>query len=180
MLDKQYIPNALCIARAISGPCIFWLIINGFYICALATAILSAITDFLDGFLARKLHAESELGKVLDPVADKLLVFCLFAALFIKQNIPGWLITITVLRDVSIIAGGIILMKKSNGIIDPMMISKVNTCFQLILASFCMISFFIQISSIITALVIATSITTIASWVIYAQKFICKMGKISQ
>ena len=67
----------LTISRLISGPIIFFLA-NIFeqYLIAFVIFLLSAVTDFFDGFLARRYQAESTLGKVLDPIADKIILVC--------------------------------------------------------------------------------------------------------
>jgi cardiolipin synthase (CMP-forming) len=70
------------------------------------------ITDLLDGYLARKLNQVSELGKIIDPVADKLAVVAIAIMMFIKELIPLWFIAIVVLRDVLILVFGLILKRK--------------------------------------------------------------------
>jgi cardiolipin synthase (CMP-forming) len=70
------------------------------------------VTDLLDGYLARKLKQVSELGKIIDPVADKLAVGVIAIMMFIKGLIPLWFIVIVVLRDVLILVFGLILKRK--------------------------------------------------------------------
>jgi len=70
------------------------------------------VTDLLDGYLARKLNQVSELGKIIDPVADKLVVCTIAIMMFISGLIPLWFIVIVVLRDVLILLFGLILKQK--------------------------------------------------------------------
>jgi cardiolipin synthase (CMP-forming) len=70
------------------------------------------VTDLLDGYLARKLNQVSELGKIIDPVADKLVVGVIAIMMFIKELIPLWFIAIVVLRDVLILVFGLVLKRK--------------------------------------------------------------------
>lgn len=74
--------------------------------------IAAYITDILDGFLARKFNQISELGKIIDPLADKLLVIMIVSYLYIFNIIPPIYFWIIILRDLIIFAGGIFVSKK--------------------------------------------------------------------
>jgi cardiolipin synthase len=95
------IPNALSGLRLLGVPVFFWLIVvpenDGL---ALVVLIVSSFTDWLDGFLARKLNQFSRLGELLDPLADRLYVVAALAALFIRDLLPIWVVILLVLRDV--------------------------------------------------------------------------------
>jgi cardiolipin synthase len=95
------IPNALSGLRLLGVPVFFWLIVvpenDGL---ALVVLIVSSFTDWLDGFLARKLNQFSRLGELLDPLADRLYVVAAMAALFIRDLLPIWVVILLVLRDV--------------------------------------------------------------------------------
>jgi len=69
-------------------------------------------TDLLDGFLARKLNQITELGKVIDPLADKISVVTLVVILLIQQKLPLWFVLIIILRDVLILLFGLMLRGK--------------------------------------------------------------------
>lgn len=96
------IPNALSSLRLLGVPIFFWLIVgpenDGI---ALIILIISAFTDWLDGYLARKLNQFSRLGELLDPLADRLYVIAALAALYIRDLLPLWVVVVLVLRDVS-------------------------------------------------------------------------------
>jgi cardiolipin synthase len=62
--------------------------------------VVSAFTDWLDGFLARKLNQFSRLGELLDPLADRLYVIAALAALYIRELLPIWVVVLLILRDV--------------------------------------------------------------------------------
>jgi cardiolipin synthase (CMP-forming) len=74
--------------------------------------ILMYITDLLDGYLARKLNQISELGKIIDPLADKIAVGAIAIMMFFNGLIPLWFILIVVMRDVLILIFGLILQRK--------------------------------------------------------------------
>jgi cardiolipin synthase len=95
------IPNALSALRLLGVPVFFWLIVgpenDGL---ALIILIVSSFTDWLDGFLARKLNQFSRLGELLDPLADRLYVVAALAALYIRDLLPIWVVVALILRDV--------------------------------------------------------------------------------
>jgi cardiolipin synthase len=95
------IPNALSALRLIGVPVFFWLIVgpesDGL---ALAILIVSSFTDWLDGYLARRLNQFSRLGELLDPLADRLYVVAALAALYIRDLLPIWVVVLLILRDV--------------------------------------------------------------------------------
>ena len=101
----QYLPNALTLSRLLlAGPLGFF-ILQGNYQWALATALLAAVTDALDGFMARRLGALSRLGAALDPVADKVLVIVAFVCFARTGLLPWYLALVVITRDVVIVTG---------------------------------------------------------------------------
>ena len=94
------IPNALSALRLLGVPFFFWLIVgpenDGL---ALIILIVSSFTDWLDGYLARKLNQFSRLGELLDPLADRLYVIAALIALMYRDLLPVWVVVILLLRD---------------------------------------------------------------------------------
>ena len=109
------IPNALSGLRLLGVPVFFWLIVgpenDGL---ALAILIVSSFTDWLDGYLARRLNQFSRLGELLDPLADRLYVVAALAALYIRDLLPIWVVVLLILRDV--LMSGLLLYLKRLGI----------------------------------------------------------------
>lgn len=95
------IPNALSALRLLGVPVFFWLIVvpknDGL---ALVILVVSSFTDWLDGYLARKLNQFSRLGELLDPVADRLYVVAAIFALLIRDLLPIWVVVALVTRDI--------------------------------------------------------------------------------
>jgi len=83
---------------------------------AAGIVVLGALTDFVDGFLARRLHEVSELGKVIDPIADKVGIGALALFLVVLGDIPLWYVVVVLVRDILILGGGI-LIKSKKGIV---------------------------------------------------------------
>ncbi|MCB0907671.1 MAG: CDP-alcohol phosphatidyltransferase family protein [Nocardioidaceae bacterium] len=87
-------------ARLAGVPLYLWLVLgpeaDGW---ALAVLMVSGVTDFLDGYLARKLDQRSALGEILDPVADRLYILAVVVGLALRGVIPWWFALILPLRD---------------------------------------------------------------------------------
>ncbi len=74
---------------------------------------ISALTDVLDGWVARKFNMVSRLGTILDPIADKLTQFTVFVCLFIASLIPRWLVALLFLKELTMAVGAFVLLKKN-------------------------------------------------------------------
>lgn len=103
----KYVPNALTIARIILTPLLLAaLLSNTFWglSVALGLFVLAAISDYLDGKIARSYKARSRLGQFLDPLADKVLVLGTFIALIfvVPEIVPWWAVALIALRDVGV------------------------------------------------------------------------------
>ncbi len=94
------IPNIISIIRLAGVPLFLWLVLgpeaDGW---ALAVLMLSGVTDWLDGYLARKLHQTSRFGQILDPVADRLYILAVVIGLAWRDIIPWWLAVLLPARD---------------------------------------------------------------------------------
>lgn len=106
------ISNSLSIFRILLTVPIAYALINEYLIFALIIAILAYISDLLDGYLARKLNQETEIGKILDPLADKLLLATVVIILLFQSKISLWFGLVLVSRDFLILIGGLIVRKK--------------------------------------------------------------------
>jgi len=94
------LPNVLSLARLAGVPVFLWLVLvpeaDGW---ALLLLMVSGITDFLDGYLARRLDQYSRLGEILDPVADRLYILAVVIGLALRDIIPWWVALALPLRD---------------------------------------------------------------------------------
>jgi cardiolipin synthase len=126
------IPNLLTLLRIVLVPVIVIFLIQGLFFKALLIFGIAALTDVLDGFLARVLHQQTALGAYLDPIADKALLASSFVTLSILQDIPGWLAVIVISRDIIILVGIAVLTIMSISVaIRPTFVSKITTALQL-------------------------------------------------
>jgi len=94
------IPNVISIVRLAGVPLFLWLVLgpeaDGW---ALGVLLLSGVSDWLDGYLARRLHQTSKLGQILDPVADRLYILAVVVGLAWRDIIPWWLAVLLPARD---------------------------------------------------------------------------------
>jgi cardiolipin synthase len=97
------IPNLLSFLRIALVPVFLWFLLEEFFVAAISILALAGLTDFLDGFLARKLNQTTKLGKLLDPVADRLYIFATLLALSATGYVPWWLAGLVILRDLLIL-----------------------------------------------------------------------------
>jgi len=132
MSALRFIPNALCILRMLLLAPVIWLLLHHEFRLTLWVFALAAVTDGLDGFIAKRCGWTSELGKILDPLADKILLVGVFITLAAMQLVPAWLAVFAVGRDVVITAGAIAynwLYGYPHG--QPTLVSKLNTLCQI-------------------------------------------------
>jgi CDP-diacylglycerol--glycerol-3-phosphate 3-phosphatidyltransferase len=103
--DALNLPNILTMARIVVIPLVLWLIERGTpKDCFIAASVYSAaaLTDLLDGYLARRMNVVSVLGKFLDPLADKLLVMASLIWMVPMGRIPEWAVVLLIAREISI------------------------------------------------------------------------------
>jgi cardiolipin synthase len=95
------IPNLLSVVRIVLLPVFLWLVLGPEAdVLALLVLVVSGITDYLDGKLARSLGQTSKIGAILDPVADRLYILAVVVGLALRDIIPWWLAVMLPLRDV--------------------------------------------------------------------------------
>ena len=108
------VPNLLSMLRLAGVPLFLWLVLgpeeDGW---ALAVLMVSGVTDFLDGWLARKLDQQSALGQILDPVADRLYILAVVVGLALRDIIPWWLAVSLPLRD--LLLWGLVPLLRTRG-----------------------------------------------------------------
>ncbi len=94
------VPNALSLLRLLGVPLFLWLVLNEYDAAAVALLMVSGVTDWLDGKIARKWGQMSRLGQLLDPAADRLYILATLIGLTIRDVVPLWLTLALVGRDV--------------------------------------------------------------------------------
>eukprot|EP00597_Dinobryon_sp_UTEXLB2267_P008996 CAMPEP_0170084762 /NCGR_PEP_ID=MMETSP0019_2-20121128/19854_1 /TAXON_ID=98059 /ORGANISM="Dinobryon sp., Strain UTEXLB2267" /LENGTH=185 /DNA_ID=CAMNT_0010300965 /DNA_START=165 /DNA_END=722 /DNA_ORIENTATION=+ len=142
-------------SRIVSSPLLGIAVANDMKVLALSGCVIFSFTDWLDGYLAKKLHQETVLGAFLDPVADKFMIGSLIAGLLYKGLIPIPLAIVIVGRDVALLVMATLLRHKERPkgapffdttfsatfSITPSIVSKTNTCFQFLLITVTLCNF---------------------------------------
>ena len=140
------IPNLLTILRFMLIPVMSYFLFNENLILALIIYVIASITDVIDGFIARRFNMITNLGKVLDPLADKLLQFSALIGLSIINIIPYWIVVIFTLKEVIMALGAVKLLQKDI-IIQAKWFGKVSTVIFFIAIIISMLSRILGISN---------------------------------
>lgn len=178
------LPNLLTIARILLVPLAVWLIINDEFAAAFAVFVVAGITDAVDGFIAKRFNAVTELGAYLDPVADKLLLVSAFVTLTAIDLVPLWLAVAVVARDLVIGAGAAVYRRLFGPLQGrPTWPSKINTVFQLsyglaVVAAAAAPALVPQ--AIVIALGATTFVTTVVSGADYVSLYARKAAAVSR
>ncbi len=165
-----FLPNLITLARLLCVPVVVWLIMSGHWETAFWVFFAASITDGLDGSLARGLNARTELGAYLDAIADKALLVSVYISLGHATQIPLWLVILVVSRDVLIVGGVLMLHTLDQApAMGPILISKVNTVAQIVLAGVVLADVGLHIigDGVVPALVWVVALTTVASGAAY-------------
>lgn len=120
------ISNLITLSRLILLPFIVYFLITQQRYIAFGIMLVSLFSDAVDGFLARKLHQESEAGKVLDPLCDKISLTVIVITLLLLGAIPVWGVIIIISRDVLIIVGSFFLITHKARVLKSNIMGKVT------------------------------------------------------
>jgi cardiolipin synthase (CMP-forming) len=123
-------PNLISLFRLLLGIPFYFLLIDinreGYRTYILILIFTAFLSDILDGFVARKTNQVSELGKMIDPLADKILISLIVIFLFINNEIPAYYFFIVLMRDVLIFFGGIFVSKRIGKVLPSNLLGKIT------------------------------------------------------
>jgi cardiolipin synthase len=135
------IPNILTITRIVIIPVFITAIIYNKYLYALVLFVIAALTDLLDGLLARLTNQKTPLGTFLDPLADKFLLLTSFIFFSVYGWIPKWFTVIVISRDLIVIIGFFLLYMIANTLtVETVFLGKVAIAFQLFILAYVLLS----------------------------------------
>jgi cardiolipin synthase len=121
------LPNVLSLLRLLMIPLIVLLMVHvndDLFPYLIAIYSIAVFLDFLDGFIARKFSQESELGKIIDPLADKFLVLAILVTLALKFDFPLWLAAFIILRDILILWASVVLYRGKRIVKPSLVVGK--------------------------------------------------------
>jgi len=128
-----YISNILSLSRIFLLPIIIVFMLKDpihYRLIIITSMVMAILTDALDGYLARKLNVVSALGKILDPVGDKVCIGAVGIAVAIMSDLPWWSIGFIILRDLFIVIAGIIMIERWTIITSSNIWGKATSFFQ--------------------------------------------------
>jgi len=130
----RFLPNLLTLIRLFLVVPIVLALLNRYYLLVLILFCIAALTDLLDGLIARKFDYKTRFGSLLDPIADKCLILSISVMLWYSNLLPWWLILVVVLREL-ILVTTICVYRIVYGPYQakPLLLGKINTVLQLIL-----------------------------------------------
>jgi cardiolipin synthase len=170
----RHLPNIICLVRiALIWP-ILACLLGGRYELTLVLFLVAAVSDGLDGWLAKRFGWQSRLGRLLDPAADKLLLVAVFLVLTWMGLVPRWLAIAAITRDFMIAIGAVIYQLRYGPLHGrPILSSKLNTLLQLvyILCVVVRAAFGQPPDSVLQALAVATLVTVVVSGWAYLREF---------
>lgn len=125
------LPNKLTIARVIAVPFFIAAYMTGYNLIAFVLFVAASLTDMLDGKIARKYNLVTNFGKIMDPLADKILVYSAFCLMVDDGTMPGWMLIVILAREFTI-AGMRTVAASEGTVIAAGMSGKLKTVLQMI------------------------------------------------
>lgn len=164
--------NMISLSRLLIAIPVIWLHIENDYQVDLTITLLilaGIFSDYLDGVVARARDEVSELGKVLDPVADKLMAFILFGYTVLLGWIPIWYFAVGVIRDLMIMAGSAYIKRIRGKVAMAVMSGKISVN---VMALYWVSVFFFPAATIVHQILMITSVIMMAiSFIHYLHRF---------
>jgi cardiolipin synthase (CMP-forming) len=173
------LPNAITVGRLLAVPVMVWLIVSDRMAAAFWLFVAAGISDGVDGFIAKKFRAESQLGSYLDPLADKVMLVCIYVTLGLEAQLSSWLVILVVFRDALIIGGALLSQLLDHTLrVKPLYISKVNTVAQIILAAVVLAQIGVDFPDfpLVGTLEVIVGVTTASSGAIYLVRWLLGTG----
>ncbi len=106
------VPNVLTILRMLLIPVYWVLFMNNYVYTALAVFVIASLTDLLDGYIARKHNLITNFGKLMDPLADKLMVLSVMLSQALKGYLPWLPLIILFVKELLMVLGGVVMLRK--------------------------------------------------------------------
>lgn len=167
------IPNLLSIFRIILIPVFGYLYFNiegDFSLWPAIVLIISGLTDLADGFIARKFNQVSDLGKILDPVADKLTQVAVVSCLSFNFAPLRFLLVFYVLKELAMLTGGAITIKSGIKLPSAKWYGKLST-FELYFSMFLLLIFPNVSDTIVYIIVIVSTVLALFALIMYIRQF---------
>jgi len=147
------IPNLLTLSRILITPFLVYSILMRKPELALSLLVVAGLTDLFDGLLAKYFQQQTDIGALLDPVADKLMLVSCIVVLFNIDQVPAFLFLAVIFRDVIIIMGAVAYEMVTHRLkMQPSMFSKITTVMQIIYIAFVLLNMAMPVASLLMSL----------------------------
>lgn len=173
------LPNIISVLRLVAVPVMVWLIVSGRLDAAFWLFVVAGISDGVDGFIAKRFNAESQLGRYLDPIADKTMLVCIYVTLGLEDLLSDWLVILVVFRDALIVGGTMLSQMLDHPLtVRPLYISKVNTVAQIVLAATVLahVAAYVPAFPLVKLLEFVVAATTASSGALYLLRWLSGAG----
>jgi cardiolipin synthase len=173
------IPNLITLGRILLVPVVVWAIVTGRMDVAFVLFLVAAISDAVDGFLAKRFGMKTELGAYLDPLADKVLIVSIYVSLGIAGAIPDWIVILVVSRDIMIVGAIILSWLVGQPVeIRPHNVSRVNTGVQIFYACLVLASrgYGFEAEPLLTLVMVLVAVLTLLSVGLYLAEWVRHMN----
>ena len=163
MAIPRQLPNAITIVRIFCAPIILWMLLadagadGALRWWAAVLFIVAIATDGIDGYLARKYEIVTDLGKLLDPIADKALTGCAFVGLSILGELPWWVTILVLVREIGVTVHRLIVA--SNHVVAAAWMGKLKTVAQAVALSLALLPLWTIVGDWIHV------VNTVAMWI---------------
>ena len=160
------IPNLLSLFRVCLIPVIVWFYVENQFLLAGCVLVLSGITDIVDGFIARQFHMVSDLGKVLDPIADKLTQTVMLVCLLVRFRLMALPLVFLIIKEFCMAVTGALVIKKTGRVPGAVWHGKVATL--LLYVTMFLHIFWIEMPPVVSAaLIVACTMMIGVSFILY-------------
>jgi cardiolipin synthase len=167
------------LARILLVPVVVWTIAAGRMDFAFLLFAVAAVSDGVDGFLAKRFGMKTELGAYLDPLADKVLIVSIYVTLGITGVIPVWIVILVVSRDIMIVGAIILSWLIGRPVkIKPHIVSKLNTGAQILFAALVLAShgYNFEVEPLLTLVMALVAVLTLLSVGLYLAEWVRHMN----
>lgn len=163
------LPNKLTILRVVAVPFFVAFYLNHYTLVAFVLFVAASMTDYLDGAIARKHNLVTNFGKIMDPLADKILVYSAFCCMVENGLVPGWMLIVILSRE--FVVAGMRTVAASEGIVIAAgTTGKIKTVLQMIAVPLLILNEPLQVAAAAQIMLWASLVMTVVSGVEYIYK----------
>jgi len=167
------IPNVITLFRLVLVPVVMWMLVGEDYLITAGFIAILSFSDLLDGYLARRWHAISKVGMIMDPLADKLLIVSVVSYFTVAGDLPVWFVLSIFYRDFCVLVGfAALLLFRKRAITSSQWFGKLSTGLNLTLLFFlCLSKLQPTLAMVTDGLFIIAALSVVISFVVYSGKW---------